>query len=250
MLLAIDIGNTRVKWGLFAGDTPEEMGTLLLPEVPRPESWGQLQRLPPPERVAIASVGRESGVTTLSDWVRAQWGCPVLRLKSTAQARGVINGYREPTRLGVDRWAALIAARWLSIKPMVVVDAGSACTIDAMNGTGRHKGGWIAPGLGLMKNALLSGTRGVSTQSLSETSAGWGVETAQAVQGGLEAALAGMIERAIRRLEQEENEPVECVISGGDGDRLRSLIEAPCHYDPALVLKGVALLAGKETNGE
>ncbi|WP_303904159.1 type III pantothenate kinase [Thiohalomonas denitrificans] len=249
MLLAIDIGNTRLKWGLFAEGILHERGTQFLSVAPSPEDWGGLRDLPPPDRVAIASVGGESRFSALRTWLTGQWRCPVLQLQSTAYAQGVTNAYREPVKLGVDRWAALVAARSLSSVPMIVVDAGSACTIDAMDSAGRHKGGWIAPGLRLMESALLKGTREVALGSEPVHRMEWGVDTTRAVQAGQEAALAGMIERAVRRLEREENAPVECLMTGGDGKRLRSLLELPCRYDPALVLKGVALLAGKEAHG-
>ncbi|SCZ68432.1 type III pantothenate kinase [Thiohalomonas denitrificans] len=246
MLLAIDLGNTRLKWGVFDEGGLQGMGAQPLSFALEPEDWSGLHGVGRPERVAIASVGGELRVAALQEWLTRQWQCPVLRLQSTAHAAGVANGYREPARLGVDRWAALIAARSLSTAPTVVVDAGSACTIDAMDSAGRHKGGWIAPGLRLMESALLEGTREVSIASESILAVEWGVDTTQGVKAGQEAALAGMVERAVRHLEREEKAPVECLLTGGDGGRLKSLVETPCRYDPALVLKGIARLAGTE----
>lgn len=248
MLLAIDIGNTRLKWGLFSGEVLHDTGTQEFPVSTNSGNWAGLGMLPPPDRVAIASVGGESRFSTLQSWLTEKWGCPVLRLRSTAQAAGVFNAYRDPKRLGVDRWAALVAARSLSSKPVIVIDVGSACTIDVMDGTGRHKGGWIAPGLRLMESALLKGTQEITLEG-SEDRAAWGTDTRQGVRAGIEAALLGLIERSARRLEEEENEPVECVMTGGDGHHLKSLIELPCVYDPALVLKGVALLVSDERYG-
>ena len=68
------------------------------------------------------------------------------------------SGYRDPERLGVDRWLALIAARERSKQPTVIVDAGSACTIDLLDSEGRHLGGYILPGLTAMGEALVRGT--------------------------------------------------------------------------------------------
>src|SRR5438093_391677 len=138
--LVIDIGNSRVKWGLygphgfltFGAISNSEVGTLAL------RDW---QTLPKPSRIVGINVAgdpmRMRVETQLSRWrVTPQW------LTATSSACGVTNSYAAPSQLGADRWAALVAARKRitseveSPPPAVVVNAGTAVTIDAMDKEG------------------------------------------------------------------------------------------------------------------
>jgi type III pantothenate kinase len=147
MLLTIDCGNTRSKWGLFNADgTLLENGACLNTAITQ-------AKLPAASRIIISNVAglhiRNQLESILPNnktsiyWITAQ-----------AEECGVKNGYDKAEKLGTDRWAALIAAWNIKQAPCVVVNAGTAVTIDALNETGKFIGGMILPGIYLMQQNL------------------------------------------------------------------------------------------------
>jgi len=95
----------------------------------------------------LASVLDAGRAQTLDAVLAARFGDAVTRCRSEAESCGVVNGYDEPGRLGVDRWLALLGAASLVAGDCVVIDAGSAITLDLLRGDGRHLGGAILPGI-------------------------------------------------------------------------------------------------------
>ena len=199
MILAIDCGNTRVKWGLREeglcepqqpGSAWRALGAVPLADIARLEAdWSSL---PVPTRIVIANVAGESArkalLAPLSRWtVEPRW--------ASAQAAqcGVTNGYTEPGQLGVDRWAALVGARHLQRGACLVVNAGTATTVDMLSSQGMFRGGIILPGVELMQRALARNTAGLPLAQ------GRFAEeprcTADAIESGCLHAQAGAIER-------------------------------------------------------
>jgi len=157
MDLYVDIGNSAVKWanakeletGNIQAVSSKEIDTMLT------DRW---QSLAAPERVCLSSVLQESKLAWLKAWILRHWRIEPVMAVTRAQELGVTNGYREPTQLGVDRWLALLSARSLTQGPVLVVDCGTATTIDAMDETGHHLGGVILPGLQLFRRCLTGNT--------------------------------------------------------------------------------------------
>ncbi|HYD33231.1 MAG TPA: type III pantothenate kinase, partial [Methylophilaceae bacterium] len=159
MILAIDAGNSRMKWGVF-----EDSGVLhahgIMPNASianadLPNAWTQCSR-------SIVSNVAGPGVAETLGNMLTKLNIPVHWLKAEAQACGVVNSYQSPGRLGTDRWASLIAAWHRYHAPCVVVNAGTALTIDALaereDGQGLFLGGLIVPGLRLMQQSLVNAT--------------------------------------------------------------------------------------------
>ena len=153
MILCLDAGNSRLKFGLFAGDGWRMQGALsydnfddLVAELPAT-----------PARIVACNVAGEA-IRLRIEALACGLRLPLDWLTSSATACGVSNGYDHPEQLGADRWAALIAARALYAGPSVVVMAGTATTIDALDGSGLFRGGLILPGLSLMRAALARNT--------------------------------------------------------------------------------------------
>lgn len=245
-LLAVDIGNTRTKWALFRDGAIDKRGSRLHSEG-APCDWTPLSELPRPQRVGVVCVSGREWQKGLSEWIAQHWGSPVVNVRSRPAGFGVTSGYREPAKLGADRWAALVAARQQDRCGMVVVDAGSACTVDALGSDGRHRGGYIVPGVAFMRRSLVEGARGVSPLEGEPVTSGWGRDTASAIAGGIFEALGGLVERSLARLQAEGESRVRCIVTGGDGASLLPYIGMDCCYDPDLVLKGVALMMREES---
>lgn len=237
MILCIDSGNSRIKWGLAEaeGDAWLASGTLAHCEVAQlavlVEAW------PKPARLLLANVAGTAAEQAIRGAL-GSWGEQLECVRSTAQAAGVSNGYRTPERLGVDRWCALIGARELSAEAQLVVMAGTATTVDSLDAQGRFLGGLILPGQQLMLQALARDTAGLPLAD--GDYALWPQCTEDAIVSGAIEAQAGAIERAWQRLPGKRK---DCLISGGAAITLASHLSLPCRIVDNLPLRGLRLLA-------
>ena len=150
---------------------------------------------------------------------------------------GVTSRYERPTDLGPDRWAALIAARALEPgRACLVVNAGTATTIDTLSAAGEFLGGLILPGIDLMRFVLHEHTGRLPLQE------GRFVRTPRntvdAIETGCRHAQAGAVERMHRVLGGDS----ACVVSGGGGQALIERLDLPCRYVENLVLEGLACI--------
>lgn len=236
-LLLLDIGNTRIKWGVMSDDSIAATGSTRLPEMPA--------SLPSHVDAAVASnVAGDEVATRISATVLAQCDAPTVFVSATASAAGVHNSYADPASLGVDRWMAMIGARALTDSACLVVDAGTAITLDALDADGQHLGGQILPGLGLMAQSLGSQTSDlphIGEQLLSQLPDGerFGRSTDAAIAQGLLGAAVGAIELAIAALPGD----AELILTGGDASVLQSRLAHPCELREHLVLEGLARLS-------
>lgn len=237
-ILAIDCGNTRLKFAWFVDGAARETSALTYEELAALDGLllSAGGRCGQPERVAISNV---AGETVRSALARALRIFPVEPQWIRAQARqcGVVNLYDDPAQLGSDRWAALIGAWARERNACLVVSVGTATTIDALSAGGEFLGGLILPGLDLMRRALAAGTAGLPL------AAGHGTalprNTADAIWNGCAAAQLGAIERMRRQLP----ESAACLLSGGAAQVLLPSLNKPCVVVDNLVLEGLAQIA-------
>jgi type III pantothenate kinase len=167
-------------------------------------------------------------------------------MRAEKQACGITNSYRQPRRLGVDRWVAMIGARAESKSALCIVDAGSAITIDALDRHGMHLGGQIIPGLHLMHRALESDTAGIKGLRIRAVAPGTGMalfanSTSGAVQAGAINAICGAIDRAVKTMRAAGLRPKIFVTGGGSSPILEQLSTSVLHR-PHLVLQGLAAM--------
>lgn len=236
MLLCLDAGNTRLKFGLRDGADWRVQGALDYAEIA-----GLPQRLPaPPARIVACNVAGDPARRHI-EALAAQLHLPLDWLTSSASACNVSNGYDTPPQLGADRWAALIGARALHADACVVVMAGTATTIDALDAQGRFRGGLILPGLALMRSALARNTAGLPHAQGNYRPLATNTDDA-IVSGALHATL-GAIERV--RATQEAN--VTCLLSGGAAGDLLALVREPYRAIENLVLEGLARFGDTKT---
>lgn len=235
LILAIDAGNTRTKWGL--SDTRCWLASGSAVNAENASLANQWAAIPAPEHIVISSVACAEHTEALLRICQARWTAPRLVKAQTAQC-GVENRYDDPSQLGSDRWAALVGARGLFPgRELLVVQAGTATTIDTLNAAGVFLGGLILPGMHLMRQSLAQGTA-ISGLPPGEQRA-QPRNTADAIQSGILNAIAGAIERRFRQLSQN---PL-CLLSGGDADILLPLLEHPAQRVDGLVLEGLILIA-------
>lgn len=238
MKLLIDIGNTRLKWG-FTHANQLTMGQALvnhqLSRADLVESW---KALPPPQRIGIACVSAGSLPDLVQSVAVELWpNIEIIRVKSQADGFGVRNAYRQPEKLGVDRWLALIAARHHYQGPACIVDCGTAITVDFIDADGFHQGGLICPGLRLMKKSLAQNTDALQ---FDETSYAFGLAsfTEAAIYSGTLSAACGLIEYVLKK----QAEPVPVIVTGGDAELVAQQLTIQSITDTDLVLRGLSVV--------
>lgn len=236
MKLLVDLGNTRLKWQLVDGVEIVERGACA-----HDDALAQLCRLPLDELGGawLASVGQAALARDVASLLQ-EAGCPVIQLATPAAGHGVTHAYVEPQRLGVDRWLGLVAARSQLAGAAVIVDAGTAMTIDQLDHDGFHRGGMIQPGLGLMRMSLNR-----HTELLPEVEGGQihvGRSTEAAIAAGTLNALVSSVESVWRRACAEMGEAT-CVITGGDGELVYNHLSIPALLDKEWIFKGLLAVA-------
>lgn len=238
MILAIDCGNTRVKWGLrempAADGDPgrwRASGARSLAELARLEAdWAEIAQ---PARIAVANVAG-ARARDLLERLLERFDAEPLWVSAQARQCGVTNGYADPSQLGADRWAALIGAWHLHRGASLVVNAGTATTVDMLSSSGFFRGGLILPGIDLMKKALAENTAG-----LPRAEGNYSDEprnTADAIESGCVHAQAGAIERVFAALEPG----AICFLSGGAAARIALRLNIPLRVVENLALEGLA----------
>ncbi len=248
MLLAIDIGNTCIDIGLLAGD--ETVCHHKCPTAP-PADAG-LQRLlaslaAPPVGVVIGSVVAELGAA----YAEACLGLSSGRVLQATNAWdwGLRIDHDDPAQIGVDRLAAAAAAHRATPagRATVVVDAGTALTVDAIAAEGTFLGGAIAPGLRLGLNALSAGTSFLPQVELAATTPLLGKNTTDGLRSGALHGSAALVEGLCARMAAALDSPAAIFLTGGDAPLLQPHIAAVHTCTPDLVLRGLALAYGRRT---
>ena len=251
--LAIDIGNTRLKWALYAAPTP---GTEPLTQdavyLETIDTLAELQwrALPAPTAMLGSNVAGDAVRRRVEEQLEL-WDIEPRWIVPEAQAAGVSNGYDHPTRLGADRWAALAGARWhvlqrakasgMAPQPALVVMVGTAVTVDSLDADGRFLGGLIMPGFGLMLRALEQGTAGLKVPTGEVVD--FPTNTSDALMSGGAHALAGAIERIHRRLAAQCHgaEPLR-LMTGGAAVKMAPITDLPFETIDSLIFDGLLAL--------
>ena len=242
--LLLDVGNSRLKWGVLDEGDIRVTGHISQQKLAETGLSALTTRLPRRvDAVHASNVAGASFATRLSGVIGAHCQVDLHFARSEKRGWGVTNGYRQPRRLGVDRWVAMIAA-WVEVQSAcLVVDAGTALTLDAIDNDGVHLGGQIIPGVETMLASLAMATSDipvVKTASAIEADdlKMFGHNTAAAVREGAHNAVSGAIERAIRTLQSNGYDPT-VILTGGGASRILGALKEPALHRPNLVLQGL-----------
>lgn len=253
-ILELDQGNTRCKWrivqvGAAGGIQIIARGfvdnTVWQGDGALPEAWLSAGV----DRARIANVAGQQREKQMADHLRDALGVEAEFARVAPQCGGVTCAYAEPQRLGVDRWLAVLAAHARDPSPALVVDCGSAVTLDLLGAHGAHLGGYIVPGLGLMRRALYQDTDAVKV--VQEFAPGMslapGRDTATAVNRGLPLMVLGAVERALEELRSlvEDEQAPRIWLTGGDAALFTTLAPLSDKLQhclvPDLVMDGLVL---------
>ena len=243
MRLLVDDGNTRLKWAIWsdgvlhAGGAFAHSDTSLADEVSA--HWGSL---PQPRSVHVASVIAADREQALAERINAAFGLAAEFVRSPARALGIVSAYREPQRLGVDRFLAMAALHARSPRAQVLIGCGTALTLDALDADGNHLGGLISASPTVVRRALGQATArvGEAPGHLVELA----TSTADAAWSGSILGAVALVERFRAQVAARVDAPVALVADGGGVDEWLACIDG-AERGRDLVLHGLALWAGQ-----
>ena len=238
VILAIDAGNTRIKWGVHDGHAWSAAGAIATAQ-----SAGLYEALRPalPVDAAIASNVAGPGVQADIERAAAAANIPVTIIRAQREQLGVASSYRDTQQLGADRWAALVAAHHKEPGHKLVVNAGTALTVDALAGDGRFLGGLIVPGPALMRRCLDRGTAGLRlTEGAFDPLP---ASTPDAITTGAIQACIGAIERTAAAMSARGCPPRLIILSGGAAAEIAAGLSHETILHENLVLDGLLLIA-------
>lgn len=234
MDLLFDFGNTRLKW-------------VLMDEVGEVHARGAEPDFQPPglpvsrqsSRIAIAAVRDGPALTQLLDWADTALPGKVTRLMTPSSLDGLRIAYQEPGRLGVDRWLAMLGAWQRYRAGFVVVDCGTAVTIDLVDDAGQHLGGAILPGLDLMVESLINRASGIRPKPEDYPPGFPARDTGSAVTTGARLAVRGAIREALTAA-AAQGAAARLVMTGGAAPELAvDLSDLRPELDDDLVFHGM-----------
>ncbi len=233
-ILELDAGNSRLKWRLLNGDTVASHGYLA-----NSDNW--LQGLP----LLMGQVGQIdcARASIVSGWERFEllnaaidrhFNISLQQASVKTEWRGVRVAY---PGLGVDRWLAMLAANHQDKQTdKIVVSCGTAITLDMLNRDGEHLGGYIVPGIGLMKKMLHTSTAQLPMVEMAASSVSPGKNSMDCINNGVLAMATAMVNE-----QQATHKDRVVYLTGGDGALLKPYINGECFYHPELVMDGLSL---------
>ena len=248
--LALDVGNTRLKWAQYdapvVGARLLAQGAVFLENIDK-LAEGEWASLPVPTQILGSIVAGDAIKRRVAEQVEL-WDVVPRWVVSSAQEAGLTNGYDHPSRLGADRWVAMIGAhhRLLSRgikKPCIVVMIGTAVTVEAIDATGKFLGGIILPGHGIMLRALESGTAGlhVPTGEVCD----FPTNTSDALTSGGTFAIVGAVQRMVENLTRHCGQAPECIMTGGAGWKVVPSLSVHVELVESLIFDGLLEIASQ-----
>ncbi|WP_067583202.1 type III pantothenate kinase [Endozoicomonas ascidiicola] len=236
-ILELDSGNTRLKWRLRDAGDITSRGVIDNDSDVQGEVSDVLKQLAPVRQARLAIVSGQERLEMLCQVIEVQSGIPLSVVKVSDGQLGLSLAY---TTIGVDRWLAMLAAHHSSAgehkeKTKLVVSCGTAMTVDVVS-EGVHQGGFIVPGLQLMKKALSTSTAQLELIEATASGITPGWNSADCINNGVLAMASAMINAQVDRYP----EAIVC-LTGGDGELLSRFVGGEWEYRPELVMDGIAL---------
>ncbi|MED5238394.1 MAG: type III pantothenate kinase [Pseudomonadota bacterium] len=243
MKLFVDVGNTALKWRVRDGDAVRQGGCR------HERHWVEVvNAIEGVERgceaVWVASVAGVESDAAIAAALEQKTGVKPQFYYSCESDFGITSCYPEPRRLGVDRWVAMLEC-FQKYGAGIIVDCGSALTIDAVDREGRFLGGYIVPGLGMLRGALLRDTADVHVEA-GAARLELGKSTGECVHNGLLRMSVAFVTEVVLELRQVLDDTCKVLITGGDAPALIDAFEFDYAHVPDLVLDGLERIAAEK----
>ena len=242
MKLLLDLGNSRCKFAILDDNGVMDYGT---------QNYGPFGKLYTVKslcdkqsltKIVICSVLSDKMNKEIIDTLSNKDGKDVFFLAAKKNCFGVRLSYDEPSAMGVDRVAALIAVKEKYSGNSCVVDCGTAVTIDAINNNGIHQGGVILPGVRAMQNGLLDSTK-IEHDNRNVDFNIFATTTEHAIYAGCMSAVAGGIEYVVNKMASDYDVFDQIIFTGGDAEDLQDYVNQQVQIDSTLVLDGLKVVA-------
>ena len=243
MKLLFDIGNSTVDWAIEDEKKFIQSGKFRYKTECFVEQLEQnIEITAAPSAVLISNVAGDDLVNILGNWVDKRWQLKIWLAAVTKSFGELENSYHDVRQMGVDRWLSMIAA-WTKYKnALCVVGCGTALTIDLIDKSGRHLGGYIVPGIEMMQQALIANTDKIKVTPMSDISVAYENNTQAAINNGSCLATVAMIDHCVEMLRNELNIEPRCIITGGMAKQIKTYLRSSFDYEQDLVLQGLSIM--------
>jgi type III pantothenate kinase len=249
MLLAIDIGNTNITFGLYEGETLGPRWRIRTIHEKMPDEYGilldQLFRHRghhPAEVSGVAIASVVPPLTPVFEQVCRDYLDQAPLVVDAGVRTGVRVRYDNPREVGADRVVDAAAVRALYSVPACVVDFGTATTFDAVSAEGDYLGGAIAPGIGIAAQALFERTAKLPRVELTRPPSVIGRNTPHSIQSGLLFGYVGLVEGMVARFKEELGPGTQVIATGGLGEIIARETDVIDVVDPWLTLHGLRIV--------
>lgn len=248
-ILLVDVGNSSVKWGMLNENNLSSMSQQLHHKDIKASffinCWESLDK---PEKILLSCVANQKILEALEQACDQLWATQVINISSAKEGFGLVNGYKQPLELGSDRWCSMIAALNETNSDFIVISCGSAVTIDVVTrsekqDSGMHQGGYILPGLAMMKKSLEKQTADVKVDSeFKNVTLLPAKSTTDCVDSAILLSVVKLIETVYEQ-QRKLNKNTKCILSGGDASLVAELLSIEYLLMPDLVLRGLAVIS-------
>ena len=233
MILDIDVGNSFVKWRALNDLGATQRGSQSTPAVVR--EGLDLSVIDAVTYARLSSVGDAAIIEILRQQIANTFDVELRMAVVSRCAGGVQCGYRSAKELGIDRWLAMVSAYSKFQRSLIVADLGSAITLDVVSDDGQHMGGYILPGLSLMRESLRRGTVQVSANDDMDDAIVPANNTSAAVNRGSLFAVIATIEKLAQKHQ------ALLVLTGGDANLIKGVLNIDALYERDLVIDGLSV---------
>ena len=243
--LLIDIGNTQIKLGIWSEGKLKRCQKCnhanLRPIINKYKSMTF-------ERLVYVSVVSDDLENRISNYLKKTFSLKPNRIKSTSSLLGVKNGYKYPYKLGDDRWCTIVGSYNLFKKPLILIDCGTAISIDCVDGKARHNGGYILSGFDGYRNSFdqahnLKNMKGYKIKKSSKISLA--SETSHAIINGYVMMVNTVVERIYQEFSKRIDASPLVIVTGSYGEEVLSYSSLKISYEPDLVLRSIGLISDK-----
>lgn len=242
MRLLVDVGNTQVKYVFQISETPDApavLSDIVYLDYQSFKTQLQQGKFSQVSEVVLANVHGKNVLDAITNWAALN-NVAFLQVHSTAKAFGVCSSYQQPERLGVDRWLAMIGAKQLYPQQnLLIIDAGTATTVDVLDANGQHYGGWIMPGVQTLFDSLLTRTTKIIATPNATASLSFGLDSSNCLSHGSWAMTIGAVKEAI--IQANSRLTIDKIlVTGGNGEEITKLIADKLQLEPKLVFHGLS----------
>lgn len=245
MKLLVDIGNTTLSTSLWKNDKLYKIKniqnhklSLILSE------YNKISV----SLIIISSVISQKNTMLIKEKLRKVFNCEIKQIKSSENLLGVTNGYNIPRKLGADRWVTIVASHISFRKPLIIVDCGTAISIDCVNKNGRHLGGYILSGYNgyaqafanahNLKNIKLKSSNIYNKKSLPK-------KTGDAITSGYVLMVASAIEKIYDDMLYKFKDKPALIMTGSYAKQILPYVSISVIYERYLVLKSLGIISNK-----